>query len=128
VLGRQSIGADQRHLFELLAVGRVEDHPVGAATERPVAQAEVGQLGDLGQEVGLEDHLVEGDAEPGERLPLPGDHRGARLRPQFQRTLVTRQHPHHQLVGLVLIEGRLAGDRVFGAVVARTFAAGADVL
>ena len=56
-------------------IGRVEDHPVLAAAQRPFAEAEVGQLGDLGQEVGLEDHLVEGDAEARQRLALPADHR-----------------------------------------------------
>ena len=96
----------------------------------PSREAEVGQLGDLGEEVGLEDHLVEGDAEPGEGLALAGDHPGARLRPQFERPLVAGEDAHHQLVGLVLVEGGLAGDRVFGAVVAVAgpVAAGGDVL
>ncbi len=130
VLGRQPVGAHQRHLFQLLAFGRVEDHPVLAPAQRPVAQAEVGQLSDLGEKVGLEDHLVEGDAEARQRLALSRDHPGTRLRPQFQRPLVPGENAHHQLVGLVFVEGGLAGDRVFGAVVALAgpVAARGDVL
>ncbi len=130
VLGREAVGADQRHLFQLLAFGLVHDHVVAPAFgQGAFGEALVHVLGDLGQEVGLEDHLVEGDAEPGQGLALAGDHPGAGLRPQFQRLLVATQDPHHHLVGFVVVAGRLAGDRVLGAVVAAAaVAAGGDVV
>gem|GEM_PF-6397836 len=116
VLGRHAVGAHQRHLLQLLAPGHVNDRPVGAALQRPLLQPELGQLGDLGQEVGLEEDAVEVDAEPGQGLALAGDHPGARLRPQLERRLVAAQHPLQQLVGGVVPHVDLARQRVGGVV------------
>ncbi len=91
--------------------------PSGRALQRPLLEAELGQFGDLGQEVGLEEDAVEGDAEPGQGLALARDHPGARLRPQLERRLVAVEHALQQLVGAVVVDVDLAGQRVGGVVV-----------
>ncbi len=111
VLGRQAVGAQQRHFLQLLAVGEVDDRAVGAALQHPVLQAEVGEFCDLGQEVGLEEDAVEGDAEPGQGLALARDHPGARLRPELDRVLVAVEDPLQQLVGAVVVDVELTGQR-----------------
>ncbi len=120
VLGRHPVGAHQRHFLQLLAPGHVDDGPVGAPLHGPLLQAELGQLADLGQEVGLEEDPVEVDAEPGERLALAGDRPGARLRPQLERRLVAVQHPLQQLVGGIVAHVDLARQRVGGVVLGET--------
>ncbi len=119
VLGRHAVGADQRHFLQLLAAGHVDDRAVDAALQRALLQPQLGQLGDLGQEVGLEEDAIEVDAEPGQRLALSRDHPGPRLRPQFERRLVAVEDPLQELVGAVVLHVDLAGQRVGGVVWAR---------
>ncbi len=85
MLGRQAVGAHERELLEVLQAGRVDDDAVLAPAQAPVAQAGRGQLGGLGEEVGLEEDPVEGDPEPRERLALAGDDPRARLVPELER-------------------------------------------
>ena len=90
----------------------------------------LGQLDGLAQEVGLEQDAVERDAEPGERLALPGDHPRARAVPQLERLAVALQDALDQLICGVALHLDLARERVLGLVgrADRDDAGGRDVV
>ena len=104
VLRREPVGAHERHLLELLQAGGVDHDAVRSPPQRAAAQAALGQLHRLAQEVRLEQDAVEGDPEPGERLALAGDHPGARLVPELEGLAVAIQHALDQLVGGVVLD------------------------
>ena len=86
--------------------------------------------GGVGEEVGLEEHPVEGDPQPRERLALTGDHPGAGLVPELQRLQFTAHHAPQQLVGGVVAQRQLARQRIFGVLDLRAAegAVGGDVV
>jgi hypothetical protein len=112
VLGGEAVGAHERHFFELLEACDVHDHAIPAPFEHAVAQAVLGQFCGLGEEVGLEEHPVEGDPQVRERLALTGDHPRARLVPQLERLAFAAQHALDQLIGGVVVHLHLARERV----------------
>ncbi len=76
----------------------------------------LGQLDGLAQEVGLEQDAVKRDAEPRERLSLPGDHPCARAVPQLECLAIALQDALDQLIRGVALHLDLARERVLGLV------------
>ncbi len=117
MLRGQPVRADQRHLLELGAGGAVDHDAVLAPFERAGLHAGGTEIGHLVEEVRLEDHPVELDPEPGQRLAVAGQHPGAGLRPQLEHVRVAGQDAVDDRVGAVVVHDRLAVQRVLDGLV-----------
>ena len=108
------VGAHERQLLQLLDARDVDDDTVLASLEPALAQPRLHQLPRLREEVRLEEHTIEGDAQVGERLALAGDHPCACLEPQRQRLALAAENALEQLVGRVVLDLYLARVRILG--------------